>query len=164
MKENPPQSQIFRERDLNEKQTHQSLNKSMINRNHQSQIILVEKPYGYQSAAGWNLQNKTNQSAMNKSFIENLNQFTQDKGNNNSNSHMTIKNQSAVNLHHLSKQVSGQKFSFVPQIYEPVYFNQGRTNENLNLSTECKKVRKSGLSLMKASLNVASSRTKLQAE
>lgn len=41
MKENPVQNQIFRERDPNEKQTHQSLNKSMMNRNNQSQIIVV---------------------------------------------------------------------------------------------------------------------------
>lgn len=86
------QGHIFREKDPNQKQAHQSLNKSMMNRNHQSQIILVEKPYGYQSAAGWNLPNKVNHSFMNQSFIENLNPFTQDKVNNNSNSHMKIRN------------------------------------------------------------------------
>jgi hypothetical protein len=162
MKEKPVQSEIFREKNPNEKQTHQSFNKSMVNRNHQSQIILVEKPYGYQSATGWNLQNKAKQSVMNQSFIENLNSFTQDKTNNNSNSQISIRNQSAVNFHHLQRQVSGQKMNFVPQIYEPVYFHQIKGNENSNSNNECKKVRKSGLSLMKASLNVTSSRTKLQ--
>jgi hypothetical protein len=136
----------------------------MMNRNHQSQIFLVEKPYGYQSSAGWDVQNRPNPPVMKQSFIENLNQFSQEKVNSNSNSHVMIRNQSAMNLNQYHKPASGQKVSFAPQIFEPAYFNQSRTNENLNLSTDCKKVRKSGLSLMKASQQITSSRNKLHGE
>ena len=101
---------------------------------------------------------------MKQSFIENLNQLTQEKVYSNSNSHVMIRNQSAMNLNQFQKPLAGQKINFVPQIYEPAYFNQSRTNENLNVSTECKKVRKSGLSLMKASQQITSSRQKIHAE
>lgn len=74
----------------------------MINRNHQSQAILVEKPLEYQSASGWNIQKRPNQSVMqiiNPSFIENLNQCPQN------------------NVHQYQKPASGKKINFTPQIY-----------------------------------------------
>lgn len=79
IKEVPLQNQIFRERDTNERNFYQSLNKSSssLNRNHQSQIIVVDKPFGNQSNAGWNNVRVNNQTSMNQSLIENLNNCNQ---------------------------------------------------------------------------------------
>lgn len=79
----------------------------------------------------------------------------------NTNSHLNIRNQSAVNLHQFSKPISGQKFNFTPQIYDASQFNN-KPNENQLLNSDCKKVRKSGLSLLKVNQNVSTSRSKQQ--
>ena len=76
---------------------------------------------------------------------------------------MGIRNQSAVNLNQYQRNGSVQKFNFVPQIFEANQFNRQQTEGNL-LSSECKKVRKSGLTLLKSNQNVSTSRTKLQAQ
>lgn len=51
-----------------------------------------------------------------------------------------------------------QKFNFTPQIYDPTQFN--KTNQNQLLNSDCKKVRKSGLTLLKVN---STSRSKLHA-
>jgi hypothetical protein len=50
---------------------------------------------------------------------------------------------------------SGQKFSFVPQMFDATQFNKGNENQCL---ADCKKVRKSGLTVLKAN---STSRTRL---
>ena len=73
---------------------------------------------------------------------------------------MSVRNQSAMNLNQFSKQPSGQKLNFVPHIYDPSQFNS-KSIENQLGNSECKKVKKSGLTLFKVNQNVATSRTKV---
>lgn len=92
---------------------------------------------------------------MNQSLIENSPHFSQEKPNRNSNSQVSfnLRNQPAANLHLTTKQPQainqiGQKFNFVPQIYESSTFN--KTHDFGNPINESKKVKKTGLSIFKA--------------
>lgn len=62
-----------------------------------------------------------------------------------------------MNLNQFQKQ-NIQKFNFTPQIYDPTQFN--KTNQNQLLNSDCKKVRKSGLTLLKVN---STSRSKIHA-
>ncbi len=140
----------------------QSLNnKNLTNRNHQSQILVQEKGYeGQQTGAQWGTKNHHHSALCNTIGYQNLttSQMLNIPNNvsqvSNQDSRMQMRPSSSMIQN--NNQSTNSKFNFIPQIFEG--------NNNTSFQNDCKKIRKSGLTLLKMnqpSQKGESSRTKL---
>jgi 23S rRNA U2552 (ribose-2'-O)-methylase RlmE/FtsJ len=117
--------------------------KNSTNRNHQSQILVQEKAYeGQQKGAQWGAKNHHHSTLCNTIGYQNLttSQMMNMPSNTSqiSNQDSKMQMRPSSSMMQSNSQNSNSKFNFVPQLFE------GNSFQN-----DCKKIRKSGLTLLK---------------